>query len=61
MGKVVNLGMWKKWWRKNKIKKKAKKMRFEDEPDVYWVPRRFGDKIIVCPRPNTSKDGWRYF
>lgn len=59
MGKDVNLRMW-KWWKKYKEKKAKKKEEDFDMPDVTWVPRRFGDKIIMCPRPNTSKDAWRY-
>jgi len=51
--------MW-KWWKKYKEKKAKKKEEDFDMPDVTWVPRRFGDKIIMCPRPNTSKDAWRY-
>jgi hypothetical protein len=46
--------MWKKWWKKHKLKRTEKKKRAE-EPDVEWIPRRFGDKIIMCPRGNTSK------
>lgn len=52
-GEVVNLGMW-KWWKKYR-QKQAEKKKAREEPDVYWVPRRFGDKIILCPKPNTSK------
>ena len=55
---VVNLGMV-KWWRKYK-EKRALKKKLAEEPDVYWVPRRFGDKIIMCPRPNTSKHAKGY-
>ncbi|HEX3934301.1 MAG TPA: hypothetical protein VHW43_06450 [Puia sp.] len=52
------MGIW-KWWKKYK-EKKALKKKLEEEPDVYWVPRRFGDKIIICPRPNTSKEAKRW-
>jgi hypothetical protein len=47
------------WWKKYK-KWKAYKKWMEERPDVEWIPRRFGDKIIMCPRPNTYKDAWRY-
>ncbi|HEV2482223.1 MAG TPA: hypothetical protein VGS79_21305 [Puia sp.] len=48
-----------RWWKKYK-EKRALKKKLAEGPDVYWVPRRFGDKIIMCPRPNTSKTAWRY-
>ena len=47
------------WWKKYK-EKKALKKKLQERPDVEWIPRRFGDKIIMCPRPNTSKNAWRY-
>ena len=50
--------MW-KWWKKYK-EKKAQKRKEAEIPDITWVPRRFGDKIIMCPRPNTRKDAWGY-
>ena len=58
MEEVVNLLML-SWWKKYK-EKKALKKKLQEEPDVYWVPRRFGDKIIMCPRPNTHKNAWEY-
>lgn len=51
--------MWKKWWKKYKEKQGLKKKAVE-EPDVEWIPRRFGDKIIMCPRPNTYKEAKGY-
>jgi hypothetical protein len=57
--KVVNLGMVVRWWKKYK-EKRALKKRLAEEPDVHWIPRRFGDKIIMCPRANTSKEAKRY-
>jgi hypothetical protein len=59
LGKFVNLGMWRQWWRKYK-EKKALKKKLEEGPDFYWVPRRFGDKIIMCRRANTSKHARRW-
>jgi len=52
-----------KWWqwRKKYKLKKALKKKLEEEPDIEWIPRRFGDKIIMCPRRNPRKnDDWRY-
>lgn len=50
---MLNLDMV-KWWKKYRLKR-AEKKKAQEEPDVYWVPRRFGDKVIMCPRPNTEK------
>jgi hypothetical protein len=54
LGNLVNLGMGWEWWKKYK-EKRALKKKLAEEPDIEWIPRRFGDKIIMCPRPNTFK------